>query len=523
MRKNTFYFTVFALLCLSFVTVGCQDDDNSEGTTTEIVNSNVVEDVDVSELLAMLEATPNIYVTETTLTEADANATNDVHNVHYYGTGTSTEIDKTLYRKAFENGHFFLVSDRNVEALNNILGHESSVEVVDIPDYEDNKILNSYASASPLSWPENPEDLTDEEWDDIEYDSDTAHVEIKVDIPDSDHYLLFNKNMEMVIAIPVSGHLTHLTIEAMKDAIYEHQDDSPQTRASGLNLLVSEPKLFSWEANFNYVVDGKTIHTNKQRITASYTISSCYSYDSDRDYYMLQQEIAMYNAQLQTFKKKIKDLDGDHDFYVYAGFSQGAFLKAVLGAENYNKLGTANNSKYHLIQTSPETTTGSTTVQTGINYNIGGNIGLAPSGPSMGITGGATFIDTRTMSIPDVSVKNVCGSAADGKVDDDRYTEWQFEIAWPNGHSDYWNKGHCRWQIDDVAGTGKTTAVYKASHLWAVDKPKENFNPIIGVGIEAKTGWKAGRQTWIGEYEEWWGRSSSTVWYTIKLDDLKRD
>lgn len=523
MRIKSIYFISIALLSLLLIAVGCSDDDNIENATSEVIKSNVVEDINITELLTMLEGTPNIYVTETTLTEADANATNDVHNVHYFGTGTDVEIDKALYRKAFENGHYFLVSDRNLKALNEILGHEPSVEVLDISDYEDNRVKNTFISSIPLNRPESLMELTDEELENIEYDSDTTHIEVTVDIPDSDHFLLFNRNMEMVIAIPVDGHLPQLTIEAMKDAIYKHQDDIPQTRASGMNLLASEPKLFSWEANFNYVVDGKTIHANKQRITASYIINSCYSYDSNRDYYMVQQEVTMYNAQLQTFKKKIEDLDGKHDFYVYAGFSHGAFLKAVLGVNNYYDLGTPDNSKFHLLQTSPATTTGSTTVQTGISYSIGGSIGLSSSGPSAEISGGVTFEDSRTMTIPDVSVKNVCGSAADGKVDDDRYTEWQFEIAWPYGHGDYWNTGHCRWQIDDVAGIGKTTAVYKASHLWAVDNPKENFKRIIGVGIEAKGGWKAGRKTWDSSWEEWWGLSSSTVWYTIKLDDLKRD
>lgn len=511
------------LIIAGCVMVGCSDDDSF---TPENVECEIIEDVGIKELLSILESTPDIYVTENTLTYEDAHATNDVHNVHYFGSGTNEVIDKNLYKAAYENGHYFFVSERNVNELREILGEEFSVDITIDPKVNEADFYGLHVESTPLNFPESPYDATDEEWDGIMFEHDSTFVDIDVveEIPESDHYMLFNKNMEMFVAVPIYNHIPHLTVEAMVDAIYKYQDDTPKSRAG--TVPASEPVLFTWTGNYNYVMGGKTIHTNSQTITAAYTMSGCYSYSTNRDYYMLQQEVTTYNAQLNTFRGKVKHFYKGDDYYVYAGYASSIEMIAALGDVHW-ALKNPNNNKYHLIQSSPQTTIGSASVTTGVSYNIGGNVGLTTSGPEAGLSAGATFSDSRTMNIPDVAVSNYCFSGSDGKKDDARYTHWRFDIADPYGHSDYMNTGHLRWQIEDVVKIGSTTATYCASHIWAVDDPKNNFTPRFAVCVKAYCGMTAGRQNWLG-YQRWFdniefmGDNVIRAYY-IGLDTPKRD
>lgn len=516
------------LLCIcavvGCVVVGCSDD---ESLMTENVECEIIEDVGIRELLSTLESTQGIYVTENTLTYEDAHATNDVHNVHYFGSGTDEVVDKSLYQAAYENGHYFFVSERNVDELSEILEDDFSVDITITPKSSNVDTFGFHVESTPLNFPEDPYDATDNEWDGIifEHDSTLVGVDVVEVIPESDHYLLFNKNMEMMVAVPIYNHIPHMTVEAMADAIYKYQDDAPESRAT--TLPASDPVLFTWTREYNYSMAGKTIHTNSQTITAAYSVSGCYSYSANRDYYMLQQEVTTYNAQLATYRGKVKDFYNGKDFYVYAGYASDLDMIATLGDAYWN-LENPDNNKYHLIQTSPQTTTGSASVTTGISYNIGGEVGLSTSGPSAGLSSGITFSDSRTMNIPDVEVSNYCFSGNDGKRNDARYTHWKFEIADPYSHSDYFNTGHCRWQIDDVVKIGKTTATYMASHIWAVDDPKNNFDPKITVTVNSYCGMAAGCQDWLGRYEwfdniKYLGGGNVVYAYIIRFPTPKRD
>lgn len=511
MKKVLFY------LIPLFVLSACNDDDILNDVAPE-TNDVTVSDPNIVGLLTMLDNCNSVDVTMSPFGADEANRSNDIHNVHYFD--GNCNVDKQSYQQAYENGHFFIVSTDNVNALNDILDRTSSVEISDKESFSE--IAISEVMTDSVS-----DDVQSRCANAVEIMCDTiATDECVVSVPESAFYQLFNKNMEMVVAIPFDDLASHQTLEAVLDAIYTYQNAPILSRATDGVQLASDPILYTWTYKYKYYSNGKKFYENSQTISASYIITGCYSYDRNRDYYMLQQEVMMYNAGLDTFKKTIKDFYKGRDYYVYAGFSRGAYLKAVLGASSDSKLGKADNNKYHLIQTSPATSQNSTTVTTGINYSISGNIGITASkspGVSGGVSGGVTFVDTRTTTIPDVSVKNVCGTGDDGKFNDVRYTEWQFNIAEPYSHSDYFEKSHCRWTVDDVANIGKTTATYIASHIWAVDNPKKDFNPIVGIGVTGRTGYSAGCQTWYGHWYTTKSTSSVRNWVTIRLQTPYRD
>lgn len=120
--------------------------------------SENIADTEIHELLIMLEASHAVYVKELTLTEEDANATNDVHKVHYLGSGTDNIIDKNLYKTAYNNGHFFICSERNIKELCEILDCELSVDITDDPMHYDVDNHATVCESYPINMPENPEE-----------------------------------------------------------------------------------------------------------------------------------------------------------------------------------------------------------------------------------------------------------------------------------------------------------------------------------------------------------------------------
>lgn len=508
-------------VALSTGFASCSDDEDifvaqEAAESKDEIECEVVDDTEIHELLSMLEASHAIYVTETTLTEEDANATNDVHNVHYFGTGTDAVIDREIYRTAYKNGHYFICSERNIDELCEILDCEMPVDITEDPMHYDIEEQGVIVESSPVNIPENPENLTDEEWDKLEYEYDTTYVD--VDIEKGHHecvyYMLFNENMQMVIALPVHEHVPQLTLETVLEAIYKYQDDVPEHR-SMTSLPPSSPISFSWQEKYNFESDETgNNYSCVQRVTVSFVVNGCYSFDNDADYYTVETTVTICNAQLKPFKSKVKNFKGWDDYYVYAGFSKGVEIKMMLDddlPEILDKNQTVilpwdpkdPNKNVALIQSSPQTTIGSTSVTTGFSWEIGGEVGFIMTGKTPGgsasFNGGATFSESRTMSIPDVMVENYCVSDIDGKTDNQRLAVWAFEIADPYSHRHYMNTSNCRWAIEDVVPIGKTTATYMTSHLWEVKKPKETLSkePKITAVIKSKCGISAGRCDWL--------------------------
>ncbi|GHV11576.1 hypothetical protein FACS1894162_7160 [Bacteroidia bacterium] len=505
-------------MTLTMQFTSCKDDDN-----TDYVTPVVATDPDLSELLALLKASSDIYVNQDILTSAESGVKN-VNYVHYFGKAMEGKLDKNVYKEAFENNHYFLVYESNAEALAGILGYtfKGSLKTKDESVVLSDDTLKQFSTTT--SYTQN-ELLSIEDHDTIDYthSGNVSYATTPLLVRAKPlHYYLFNKKMEMVVAVPAIAHNPALTVEAMRDAIHKYKADKPSLKSSVVDLE-NQIIVYSWQ--FEYAFPSG--HQNTQRATATYYIKGCYSYSDDRDYYLVAQEITVRNSQLVTKKQSFKNYHSTSDtYFAYEGFSRGLNLQAVLGAESDGALGAANNTKFHLMQESPQTTTGSASFTTGVSVNIGGNIGVSPTGPSGGISGGVTMSSSQTTSIPDVTVSNYCSTGDNNQKDDDRYTEWQYRIASPRSHSDYLNTGHQRWAIDDVVHIGTTNINYQASHIWAVDNPKNGFNPIIAIRAEPLAGWSAGRQNWVGTYWTWYDYTHpcpGASWYVIKLNPVKRD
>jgi hypothetical protein len=522
-RKNLVMLLGVSTL-LNLLAVSCKDNDDNR-TTADI---ELQMDTEITEVINHLKSAGDIYVSQENLTD-EHTAVAHGHYVHYFGNGTTGVLMPDIYKEALESGHYFLVSEKNATALSSLLGYnfqaspntEDEVDAI-FTNHTENKAEPDVVLTNPADTVKHINSLSGYGDDEIPYKSSiTPPASSRFPAaPRPVFYYLFNKNAEMIVAIPQDGHLPAMTAQAMIATIHKYKNDKPSTRG-GINLD-AQIVCYSWQYSYSY----PSGWTNSQQVSATYEITGCYSYTQNRDYYLVTGEVVTWNAQLGAHRgvaKNYANLTSDKLAY-YEGYSKGLNMKAVLGARSYEALGTPNSEKFHFMNAQPGTTTGSTSFTTGVSYNISGNIGGNAAGPTGGISGGVTLSSTRTTSIPDVEVKNVCGSAADGKVNDPRYTEWQFRIANPRQHSDYTNTGNCRWMIDDVKDIGKTTATYQTAHIWTVEQPTTGFNPIIAIRAEVETGWSAGHQNWLGSQHWWWCEvRPNSSWFVINLWPVKRN
>ncbi|MDR1810049.1 MAG: hypothetical protein LBR34_06580 [Prevotella sp.] len=527
--KSKKFLTGTLLLCALF-TVSCSDDEPQK--SSDIVLSGVTDDSNdpyARNIMTLLSIDPDIAIAayEGIAMMDEPEAPQGI-TIYYFGEGTPENVSKSAYKKFYDNGGIFFVSDDNAKKLLELLDKELCFLSTDEPTY----IISIDSTA--IYVPETPyegevPEGEEEEMLDLEPGTYLSGNFVSRIIPEvNEFYYLFSKNFQMRVALPKTGAVPELTITAMKDAIQGVRAQT-RTRTSATGGIVLNPQtvFFTWQNQYDKFGTG---HQVSQQVCAAYTINAAYNYAEDRDYYQVSGEIITYNNQL-SIEKHVKKTGGD-EFYVYEGFARGVSAVAMLG---YSSLLSSNNplpdsipSEFHAYQTSPQTSAGSSSFTTGTSYTIGGNIGVSGQGPSGGINGSMTFSDSRTTSIPDVTVRNYCGTGGSYSIKpksaDQRWVEWQYEIAMPHYSSDFFNTQHCRMKIDDVATIAKTTATYQWSVIWAIDHPKTAFTtPTLSVSNAISVGLFGVRQNvWQTKY----GISQSRTILdaeTFRLNQPKRD
>ena len=133
---------------------------------------------------------------------------------------------------------------------------------------------------------------------------------------------------------------------------------------------------------------------------------------------------------------------------------------------------------------SPQTSIGSSSFTSGMSFNIGGNIGFNMSGPTGGISEGFTISESRTQSIPDISISLNC---ADNKP------TWTFNSP---DVEPYW-KGFVT-KYDSAKSIQTNTAIFDTYALYTMDSCKywiERYVPLsttVKVQINSLTGWLHG-------------------------------
>jgi hypothetical protein len=248
----------------------------------------------------------------------------------------------------------------------------------------------------------------------------------------------------------------------------------------------------TWVAHFDF---GR--NPTSQLVNENFTITPVYSYDEDRDFYMVEHEVQMMNASLDYRQEEMWMQDDGYEWLTAYNFSRGIYSEAFFSLED--------NDVVRTIQTSPQTTQGSSQFSTGFAINVGGNIGFSGSAVTGGFSGGVTISNSHTTSIPDVAVQNLC-------MDQGRqyYVKWTYSIASPVGHGNWYYPSVASWRFDQAPAIARSTAVYNNSWVWTVSNPKSHNNGQYGMRLQSKAvaGWKRAYQNfwgicWENEIEHW--------------------
>ncbi len=229
-----------------------------------------------------------------------------------------------------------------------------------------------------------------------EAETDCATEWVHGDPPPSDHETLQDARAEYIEEwIRATGSRIDAFAEA-KSFDQASKDDSNEIT----KLAIAVPCQSFWQVAVAGTLQAPT-YNNFTITNYPYT---CHSFDSGKDYlYVIQYCV----------------LSGANGFHVDIGYIKYWFMSKY--AMSTYITGYENNPNVTLITSSPATTSGVTTVASGTQYSITGTIGINKQGPSASVTGGVTFTDSRTISIPDVAVSNTSGSA----VND---ASWNFDL-----------------------------------------------------------------------------------------------
>jgi hypothetical protein len=203
-------------------------------------------------------------------------------------------------------------------------------------------------------------------------------------------------------------------------------------------------------------------------IQTMYYVYGVYSFDQNKDYYIMEQEITIPSSNLWSDKVREKK-------YNKHNYKSKDFYLSWLRTENrLTKNGNYLNDAIAVSQYSPETVNGQITYTAGISGNIGGTIGYM-GGATATVDGGISYSISKTWTVQDINVKNYVLSDIAAK---DASWEWTtMKVAKQN----FWLT-----DIEDPADLATTTAKFSTTWLWIVDKPGKTDEYKINMKVRPK-------------------------------------
>jgi hypothetical protein len=199
-----------------------------------------------------------------------------------------------------------------------------------------------------------------------------------------------------------------------------------------------------------------------------YYIYAVYSFEQNKDYYIIDQEITLPNGNLWSKKVRERKYDGRN-------YQSKDFYLSWLRTENWLETKRGNYLNDVVIsQYSPETVNKQTTYTSSISGNIGGTVGYM-GGPTATVDGGISYSISKTRNVEDINVKNYVLSNILAK---DASWEWTtmkkaVQNMWAN-------------DIEDPAELATTTAKFCTSWLWIVNKPEKTDEYLMNMKVIPK-------------------------------------
>ena len=224
------------------------------------------------------------------------------------------------------------------------------------------------------------------------------------------------------------------------------------------SLIKAQKKTFMYSPGFNNKERGKG-RSAKYQIT--YSIYAVYSFDEDKDYYFLHEEIIGNNKPMMLPGHWFEWRTSGVDFDCY-----GFYLKEI---ESENYILKPNGEKMFdgvtVHDPSPTTSEGSSTTTSGYSVNFSGNIGFTPAGGSSSGSLGGSISESFTTSIPDVAITcNVLELPGLAK--------WVYTVA----SAPIQARDGINAKIYDSPLVSRNTIVAHNCWYWTVDNPKQYSN-----------------------------------------------
>lgn len=384
--KNINYFICLLVCCSSFVFTACSDDDNSDTTNDSGVwdaplRGSIATDETVDEPAVILGTLPAEL--------SDAFNTRLTNVTNTVGDGTKILVVPCSELSAF------------------------TTDIVTV--YENNGII---VIASP-------EPSVANGW--------FEQMGLSYELPDDSvakELFAFNKHHQYILDAPYEGitrneHLNHF-VDWANDVLDTFSAADPESGESAIDKLVDAQTITH---TFGYkleVVEAKAILSKPDKITgngtftAKYSIYALYAFEnqpSNGDYYIVNAEYTAHNATMCPVDESTHRWTSRHGgvYCMLCGFYMTKFGVETSLCDNENSTTTIGEFPTGYTP-SPQTTQGSTSYTSGMNWGFGGDatFGMDTKGPSGSVTvkGNLSFSNSQTRNIADVDILNQSNASA---------------------------------------------------------------------------------------------------------------
>ena len=237
------------------------------------------------------------------------------------------------------------------------------------------------------------------------------------------------------------------------------------------------------------------------KINIRYAIWSMYSVNENADYYYIQQDVMALNdclkcgpdAKDEWYERKI----GSETIYQY-----GNWMRYV---KSENRIDPAVASKVTLCEYTPDNKNGSQNVSTGMNFSLGGSIGINKSGISGGLSTGVSFSNSTSKAYPDILVTY--------RTDDQKNPSWDYQtkdVAF-DWHVFTSNKH------DIAPALAIHTNTMNHKWLWKIDAPEDGQTFSFTTTITLETQNCQMKKFMPGKYSKYTMECAGTKTFTINM------
>ena len=195
-----------------------------------------------------------------------------------------------------------------------------------------------------------------------------------------------------------------------------------------------------------------------------YWITPLHSFSQKLDYYVVHMEIQGSNNNLYFGHWK-----SGKTYYC------GYYLSQVIAQADLKDDGYDAPAGAMLERTSPETTNNTSTVTTGLSLNIGGEVGLSTSGPAASASGGVSYSESFTSSMPDISITNQCMSDRTGLQ-----ALWVYDFSNPRPKTNWLGDIN---GFSDPSASSINTVTFHTMWIWTIPHAMGEYRLIPYIRI----------------------------------------